>query len=80
MKVIYKSNIKDRVDAAINEALRDGKSISRIELTDEEFFEFISLTNLLDTENVRFDRVEQSWTGSHINYRDICLQTHESYT
>jgi len=40
MKVIYKSELKDKIDAVINKAVHEGREIERIELSRKEYLEF----------------------------------------
>ena len=40
MKVIYKNELRDRIDAVINKASHEGKEIERIELSRKEYLEF----------------------------------------
>jgi hypothetical protein len=78
MRVVMMT-IKDKIDKAIDE---NGKDIFRIELTNSEFADFIysGVSPELYRTSIVFNGAENGYSGSHVMYRDVCVQTHHSYT
>lgn len=74
MKVITKT-IADKIDEAINE---HGKDIVRIELTCKEFKEFLECGRKFEAQSFHHTN-EVEYSGSHVMYRGVCIQTHHSY-
>ena len=66
MKVIYKNELRDKIDAVISKAVHDGKEIERIELGRKAYLELYDLLfpAYEDIEN-RF-----SYRGVTIAYRE----------
>ena len=77
MRVVLET-IAEKVDKAINKYHKD---ILRIELTNDEFEDFIysESGSKLSYRNIVKCPTE-GYSGSHVIYCNVCVQTHHSYT
>ena len=66
MKVIYKNELRDKIDAVISKAVQDGKEIERIELGRKDYRELYDLL-FPDDEDIE-NRI--SYRGVTIAYRE----------